>query len=135
MGSSSGKIFRFTRTKKLIKIFTDFIKKIFSPVSKTINDIAVDYDEQATWKKTFIAFFKLRYVFLFSMILVIVCAGYFFALHNDSESSAVMSLNYEESAKGLNPNSTRFNIYELKSPEVVKKMLYYCGIEIGRAHV
>lgn len=129
MGASSGKLFRFTRIKKLIKIFTGFIKKIFSPVSKIINGIANDYQEQSPFKMTMIGLFKLRFVILTFLVIIILCAATFFAEHNDTESSAVMSLNYEESAKGLNPNSTRFNIYELKSPEVVEKMLYYCGID------
>lgn len=129
MESRAGKLFRFTRTKKLINLFTGFIKKMFSPLSKIVNDIASDYSEQSTLKKAFIGFFKLRYVILFSALLLILCAGRFFASQNDREASAIMSLNYEESAKGLNPNSTRFNVYEIKSPEIVEKMLYYCGID------
>lgn len=129
MGSPTGKLFGFTKTKKLINLFKGFIKRMFEPVSKIINDIASDFEEQSPFKKALIGLFQLRYVLLFFMILIILCAGRFFALHNDSEASAVMSLNYEESAKGLNPNSTRFNIYEIKSPEVVEKMLYYCGVD------
>ena len=129
MAFQKGKLFRFTRINKFIKFLTGFIKKIFEPISKIINCIDSDYEEQSVLKKTFIGFFKLRYVLLFSMMLLILCAGYIFASHNNSESYAVMSLNYEESAKGLNPNSTRFNIYEMKSPEVVERMLYYCGID------
>lgn len=129
MAFQKGKLFRFTRMNTLIKFLTGFIKKIFEPISKIINGIESDYDEQSVLKKTFIGFFKLRYVLLFSVLLLILCAGYFFASHNNSEAYAVMSLNYEESAKGLNPNSTRFNVYEIKSPEVVEKMLYYCGID------
>ena len=129
MAFQKGKLFRFTRMNKLIKFLTGFIKKIFGPISKIINGIESDYDEQSVLKKTFIGLFKLRYVLLSSMLLLILCAGYFFASYNNSESYAVMSLNYEESAKGLTPNSTRFNIYEMKSPEVVEKMLYYCGID------
>ena len=129
MGFQKGELFRFTRTKKLIKLFVGFVKKMFSPLSKIINDIASDYSEQSSLKKTWIGLFKLRYVILFSVLLVVLCAGHFFASQNDRESSAIMSLNYEEGAKGLNPNSTRFNVYEIKSPEVVEKMLYYCGID------
>ena len=129
MAFQKGKLFRFTRINKLTNLLTGFIKKIFRPISKIMNGIESDYDEQSAFKKTLIGFFKLRYAVLFSVLLIILCAGYFFASHNDSESYAVMSLNYEESAKGLNPNSTRFNIYEMKSPEVVEKMLYYCGID------
>ena len=129
MAFHKGKLFRFTRINKLIKFLTDLFKKIFRPISKIVSDTESDYEEQSILKRTFIVFFKFRYLLLFSTLLLILCAGYFFASHNNSESYAVMSLNYEESAKGLNPNSTRFNIYEMKSPEVVEKMLFYCGID------
>lgn len=129
MAFQKGGLFRFTRSKKLIKLFAGFIEKMFSPLSKIINDILSDYSEQSPLKKTLIGFFRLRYMILVSVLLVILCAGRFFASQNDREASAIMSLNYEESAKGLNPNSTRFNVYEIKSPEVVEKMLYYCGID------
>lgn len=129
MEFQTGGLFRFTRTKKLIKFFSDFIKKTFSPILKVVNGIESDYSDQSPFKKTVIGFLKLRYITLFSVLLIILCAGRFFASHNDSSASAIMSLNYEESAKGLNPNSTRFNVYEIKSPEVVEKMLYYCGID------
>ncbi|MBQ7660917.1 MAG: hypothetical protein IJS44_02545 [Clostridia bacterium] len=102
---------------------------MFRPVAKITNGVAADYGDQSALKKTVIAFIKLRYILLFALVLILGCAGTFFAGRNDSAASAVMSLNYEESAKGLSPNSTRFNIYELKSPEVVEKMLYYCGID------
>ena len=129
MEFQKGGLFRFTRTKKLIKLFAEFFKKMFSPLSKVINDIESDFEEQSAFKKTLIGFFKLRYVLLFSVLLIVLCAGRFFVSQNDRAASAIMSLNYEESAKGLNPNSTRFNVYEIKSPEVVEKMLYYCGID------
>lgn len=124
-----GKRLHFDRINKLIKPIIDFIKKLFSPISKLLNDIESNYSDHSTIKKTLIAFFKLRVVIFLSALFVMLCAACVFAIRNDGESSAEMSLNYEESAKGLNPNSTRFNIYELKSPAVVERMLYYCGID------
>ena len=46
-----------------------------------------------------------------------------------------MSLNYEESAAGLNPNSTRFNVYDVMSREVVESMLAYGGIDPEKADI
>ena len=124
-----GKRLHLNRINKLIKPIIDFIIRLFSPISKLLNDIEVNYSDHSTIKKTLIGFFKLRVVICLSALLIMVCAACYFAIRNNDESSAEMSLNYEESAKGLNPNSTRFNIYELKSPAVVEKMLYYCGID------
>ena len=124
-----GKRLHLDRISKLLKPIKDFIIKLFSPISKLLNDIEVNYSDHSTIKKTLIAFFKLRVVIFLSVLFIMLCAACFFAIRNNGEASAEMSLNYEESAKGLNPNSTRFNIYELKSPAVVEKMLYYCGID------
>lgn len=124
-----GKRLHLDRINKLIKPIIDFIKKLFSPISKLLNDIEANYSDQSTIKKALIGFFKLRIVICITALFIMLCAACVFAIQNDGEASAEMSLNYEESAKGLNPNSTRFNIYELKSPEVVEKMLYYCGID------
>lgn len=123
-----GEKFRFTRLNKLIDFLTQLIKKLFSPITKLLNDIDNNYSDQSAIKKTLIGLFQLRIVICIAVIAIAVCSACFFAARNDGESSAVMSLNYEESAKGLNPNSTRFNVYELKSPDVVEKMLYYCGV-------
>jgi hypothetical protein len=39
-----------------------------------------------------------------------------------------MSLNYEEAAYGLTPNSVRFNIYEIKTEEVMDSAIAYAGL-------
>ncbi len=49
-------------------------------------------------------------------------------LTNVSVASAQMSLNYSQAADGLNPNSTRFNIHEFTSEEVMQKAIDYAGL-------
>lgn len=49
-------------------------------------------------------------------------------LQNTSAASVQMSLNYSEAANGLNPNSTRFNIHEFTSDEVMQKAIDYAGL-------
>jgi hypothetical protein len=43
--------------------------------------------------------------------------------------SAVLSLNYEEAYEGLNPNGTRFNVYELESDEILELAIKNVGLE------
>ncbi|MBQ7573396.1 MAG: hypothetical protein IJT23_03980 [Clostridia bacterium] len=129
MEFKKSRFLHFVRSSRLFRILTDLIHKITGPLSKLLNDIESNYNDHSAIKMTLIGLFRLRIAICLSVVLVMICAACFFVMQNDSEASAQMSLNYEESAKGLNPNSTRFNTYELKSPEVVEKMLYYCGID------
>ena len=46
----------------------------------------------------------------------------------------LLSLNYEESSKGLYPNATRFNMYEIQLDEVLKRALDLSLIHIWCAH-
>lgn len=124
-----GRSFRFTRVNKLLAFLTKLIKKIFSPITRSLDEIDNNYNEQSAIKKTLVTMFILRVPICVSVLLIMVCAAFVFASLNKYESSAQMSFNYEESAKGLNPNATRLNIYEIKSQDVVEKMLYYCGID------
>jgi hypothetical protein len=38
-------------------------------------------------------------------------------------------LDYEEASKGLTPNQTRFNIFEIQSGEVMERLIDYAGLE------
>lgn len=74
---------------------------------------------------------------LLSKWLVLTCAGLsvllasslYFYFQNDSEAGVVLSLNYEQSTKGQNPNDTRFSISEIRSEPVVTKAIEYAGME------
>ncbi len=129
MEFQKGQWFYFSRINKHIEFLRELIKKSFSPISRRLNEVEANYADQGILKRTLIGLFNLRGIICFFVILILACAAGFLVAMGDGESTAQMNLNYEESAKGLTPNSTRFNIYELKSTEVVEKMLYYCGID------
>lgn len=47
---------------------------------------------------------------------------------NQSKATVRVSLNYSQAAKGLNPNSTRFSIYEFTCDEVLNKTIESAGL-------
>lgn len=64
------------------------------------------------------------------VVLVLTC-GASFVCYNQSlqKASAVMSLNYEESSKGLNPNSSRFDLSKFRSEECMQLALESAGLQ------
>lgn len=70
---------------------------------------------------------KFLILLLTVIFMVVLSAGYY--VKRGDNIITTMSLNYQEGSKGLNPNSTRFNMYELKSNEVLKRALEYMGVE------
>jgi hypothetical protein len=44
-------------------------------------------------------------------------------------AGTVLSLDYEEASNGLTPNRTWFNIYEIRSREVMERLIAYAGLE------
>ena len=56
---------------------------------------------------------------------LLCCVNYFSTLRT---SRVTLYLNYAQATEGLNPNETRFNIYELKSPDVMEQALAYAGL-------
>ncbi len=63
------------------------------------------------------------------MLCGVLLAGMLIYIPEVFRASAVMSMNFEESAKGKNPNGTRFNLAELRSPEVAKLALELAGLD------
>jgi len=59
--------------------------------------------------------------------MVVISFGFY--VKSDDDIITTMSLNYQEGSKGLNPNSTRFNMYELKSNQVLERAIQYMGAE------
>lgn len=115
--------------QKSKKGFFAYLKRPFSYIFRITEDINTYYGEDPLFKKTLVVILKLyKVIIVVLLISAIFLGGYFW---NDSKNNAslIMSLNYEESAKGLNPNSTRFNIYEVKSKDVISQMLCYFGME------
>ena len=115
--------------RKHFKFIRNLCDKIISPIFRIFDDIDRDYEDRSVFKKTLIAIVKLKVPIRVLLLVVLIgSVGYFFVKSGNS-LTAVMSLNYEESAKGLNPNSTRFNAYDIENETVARDMLNYCGID------
>ena len=65
---------------------------------------------------------------LLLMIIAAVSFSWYSVQKNDSSSTATLLLRYEQAYEGLNPNGTRFNIYELTSDAVLDKALERAGL-------
>ena len=98
-------------------------------VVSIIDGIDKDYSDRGRTRKALIVLVRFKVPVLLIMLAAVVLAGVFFLWDSEKTASTKMSLNYEESAYGLNPNSTRFYVYDIKSPEVVKGMLTYSGVD------
>ena len=118
-----------TGAKKRFRLFAK-LKKIFhDKVLVIIDGINKDYTDRSQIRKAMIAVLRLKKPVLLLLLTVIAAAGLYFYISSSNTASTQMSLNYEESAYGLNPNATRYYVYDIKSPEVVKGMLTYSGID------
>lgn len=74
--------------------------------------------------------FSKRYLALFLLcLLIFLCLCTYYYIDSFRTASTVMTLNYEESAKGLTPNNTRFNVYDITSNEVLNQAIQYAGLE------
>lgn len=69
-----------------------------------------------------------RMLFVVTALFMVVCSGLFYYQQSQTET-VLLSLNYEESSKGLNPNSTRFDMYEIQSEEVLQRAIRMAGLE------
>ncbi|MBR3737199.1 MAG: hypothetical protein IKN26_00530 [Eubacterium sp.] len=119
----------FSRLRNHKSIIAKLKKKLFAPITNVLDGIDIDYSDRSRTRKALIAMLKLKTPICIFLAIAVAASGCFFVLKSSSSASTDMSLNYEEAAYGLNPNSTRFYVYEIKSPEVVEGMLNYCGID------
>ena len=115
--------------KRSFRLFGNLTRKLIAPINKVLDGIDTDYADRSRSRKALIAMLKLRKPICILLIAAVAFSGCYFVISSDSSATAEMSLNYEEGAYGLNPNSTRFYVYDIESPEVVEGMLYYCGID------
>lgn len=104
-------------------------QKIMSPVIKVLNGIEADYSDRSQFRQSLISLLKLRVPICIILVIVVLLSGSYFFFESTTVATTEMSLNYEEGAYGLNPNSTRFNVYDVASHDVVSNMLTYCGID------
>lgn len=70
--------------------------------------------------------------FLAALIIAVLYFGFYVGfqyLNSRLSASTVISLNYKEASKGLNPNKTRFNTYDILSDEVLGEVLERGGYD------
>ncbi len=72
---------------------------------------------------------KHRFLYLLFLIAVMCATSYVMYGQKSNSARMVLSLNYEEAAKGLYPNNTRFNISLIKSEEVLDRAIQKAGME------
>ena len=67
------------------------------------------------------------FLIVFMLVFLALCGYHYFV--NKHTASTVLSLDYEEASKGLTPNRTRFNIFEIQGGEVMERLIEYAGLE------
>ena len=127
--SKSVKSVRSVSGLKRPNFFGRLTQKAMSPITNVLDEIDSGYSDRSRTKKALIAMFNLRVPICILLVFVVALSGGYFLWNSENTASTEMSLNYEEAAYGLNPNSTRFYAYDLTSPDVIEGMLYYCGID------
>ena len=71
---------------------------------------------------------RVFFVLVFFLIIFLALCGFHYT-RNHHTASTILSLDYEEASKGLTPNGLRFNIYEIRSGEVMERLIAYAGLE------
>lgn len=79
-------------------------------------------------RKSFQFFFGHKWLTLsLFLALCLIISGYNY-IKSLNTASTVVSMEYEEAARGLTPSQTRFNIFEIQSAEVMEKLIDYAGL-------
>ena len=80
-------------------------------------------------RRTFEAFRKRKFAVLACfLILALVFCGLHVAAGRRT-AGTILSLDYEEASRGLTPNGTRFNIFEIRGGEMMERLIKRAGLE------
>ena len=74
-------------------------------------------------------FRKRKVTVLVSFLIVFLALCVCQYLVNTHTAGTILSLDYEEASLGLTPNRTRFNVYEIRSREVMDRLIEQAGLE------
>ncbi len=74
-------------------------------------------------------FWKRWYFVLAAFLIVFLALCGFHYVRSLRTAGTILSLDYEEASRGLTPNQTRFNIFEIRSGEVMERLIAYAGLE------
>jgi hypothetical protein len=80
-------------------------------------------------RNAFEVFRKRRFLVIATFLIISLASCGFHYFKNLHTASTILSLDYEEASKGLTPNQTRFNIFEIQSGEVMERLIDYAGLE------
>ena len=80
-------------------------------------------------RSAFDAFRRRKMIILASFLLISLALCGWNYIRNLHTAGTVRSLNYEEASEGLTPNRTWFNIYEIRSRDVMERLIRYAGLE------
>ena len=89
----------------------------------------VNMQEANIFKKIFfIVLSNIKSILVFVCVLAVIWTIVSY-VGSFGRKTVVLSLNYEEASKGQNPNLTRYNVFELKSDEVMQRVIEYAGLQ------
>lgn len=80
-------------------------------------------------RNTFEVFRRRKFLVVLSFLIVFLSLCGLQYYRNAHKASTILSLDYEEASKGLTPNQTRFNIFEIRSFEVMERLIGYAGLQ------
>ena len=99
---------------------------------RTAGDMASPGTSGKVWNsmlKALRVFRKRWYIFLLVFLTAFLALCVYHNAAGRHTASTVLSLDYEEASKGLTPNRTRFNIFEIQSGTVMERLIEYAGLE------
>ena len=79
-------------------------------------------------RRTFEAFVQHKGLALILFLAICLALNGYHYVGSLRRARTIVSLDYEEAAKGLTPSKTRFNIYEIESAEVMDRLIDYAGL-------
>ncbi len=89
----------------------------------------IDMKDMSIFRRIFLIIWNNKANILTMAVVFMLLAAVIFAVFRRDTATVTLSLNYQEASKGQNPNSTRFNIYEFKSYEVIEAAIRSAGLE------
>ena len=101
--------------------------KLKAPEDMTSNGIMIRWKRSMSAAAGKFRKWGVKIIALFLGFFLVFCALHYIA--NLHTASTVLSLDYEEASKGLTPNGMRFNVYEIRSPEVMERLIDYAELD------
>ncbi len=120
---------RLKAVKRRVRFCRDKVEERVARIEEE-NEIKMPEDVKLFSLRTLILVLIRRWKSILAVMLIgVLIAGVLIYIPERFTASTVMSMNYEESSKGKNPNGTRFNLAELRSSEVAEMALELAGLD------